>query len=81
MNSLDLFNNTNIISKQLAKNRGTPLNFFLSPYIERYFKQLETQLGIPEGPLGGNSLGEENPLANAIRGGMNSGSNMEPTNY
>ena len=81
MNGLDFFNNTNVISKQLAKKRGTPLNFFLSPYIERYFKQLEVQMGIPEGPLEGNPFEEENPMANAIRGGMPGGNNMEPTNY
>ena len=75
MTGLDFFANTSALSNQLSRKRGSPLNFFLSPYIERYLKQLEQQLGIPEGPLEGN------PMAKAIRGGMESGSDMESPIY
>lgn len=80
MNGLDFFENTNALSQQLAKKRGTPLNYFLSPYIERYLKKLEAQMGMMQVGAGASPL-TKNPLADAIRGGMSSGMDMEPTNF
>jgi len=80
MNELTFFENANAISRQLAKKRGTPLNFFLSPYIEKYMKQIEAQMGMTQIGGGASPLAP-NPLANAIRGGMSGGSNMETQNY
>ena len=85
MNELSFFENANAISRQLSKKRGTPLNFFLSPYIERYMKRIEAQMGMMQmgegaSPLAPNPLAP-NPLANAIRGGMSSGSDMETPNF
>lgn len=72
MNELTFFDNANAISQQLQKKRGTPLNYFLSPYIGRYLKRLEAQMGMTQMGASANPLAP-NPLANAIRGGMSSG--------
>jgi len=80
MNELSFFENANAISRQLSKKRGTPLNFFLSPYIEKYIKRLEAQMGMVQMGGGASPLAP-NPLANAIRGGMSGGNNMESSNF
>jgi len=71
MNNLTFFESTNSLSKQLARKRGTPLNYFLSPYIERYLKAMEAQMG---------ATYPSNPLATALRGGMNNGMGLESPN-
>ena len=81
MNELDFYQSTNAISQQLAKKRGSPLNYFLSPYIERYLKKIEAQMGMTQMGAGASPLTPTNPLANAIRGGMSGGMDMEPPNY
>ena len=85
MNELTFFENTNALSQQLSKKRGTPLNFFLAPFIERYFKKLEAQMGMQQVGANANPLAPDplanNPLAGAIRGGMTGGSNMDTPNY
>ena len=80
MNELSFFENANAISRQLSKKRGTPLNFFLSPYIERYLKKIEAQMGMMQMGEGASPLAP-NPLANAIRGGMSGDGNMETPNF
>jgi len=80
MNELSFFENANAISKQLTKKRGTPLNYFLAPYIEKYLKNLEAQMGMHQMGANASPLAP-NPLATAIRGGMSSGNNMAPTNF
>lgn len=80
MNELTFFDNADAISRQLAKKRGTPLNYFLSPYIERYLKRLEARMGMA--PMGrGASPLTRDPLANAIRGGMSSDMDMETPSF
>ena len=81
MNELSFFENSNAISRQLSKKRGTPLNYFLTPYIERYLKRMEAQMGMAQLGAGASPLAPSNPLAGAIKGGMSSGSNMAPTGY
>lgn len=83
MNELTFFENTDAISKQLSKKRGTPLNYFLTPYIEKYLKKLEAQMGMTQMGANANPLAPEptNPLGEAIRGGMSGGSNMESTSF
>jgi hypothetical protein len=71
MDRLNFFESANSLSKQLARKRGTPLNYFLSPYIERYLKAMETQMG---------ATYPSNPLATALRGGMTNGMGMETAN-
>jgi len=80
MNELSFFENANAISRQLSKRRGTPLNYFLTPFIERYFKRMEAQMGMMQMGAGASPLAP-NPLARAIRGGMSSGTNVAPTDY
>ena len=80
MNELSFFENANAISRQLSKKRGTPLNYFLAPYMEKYLKSLEAQMGMTQ--IGANASPlAPNPLAGAIKGGMSSGTNMAPTNF
>jgi len=79
MNELSFFENSSAISRQLSKKRGTPLNFFLAPYIERHIKRIEAQMGMMQMGEGANPLAP-NPLANAIRGGMSGGTDMETPN-
>jgi len=80
MNELTFFENANAISRQLAKKRGTPLNFFLAPYIERHIKKLEAQMGMMQMGASASPLAP-NPLAGAIRGGMSSGTDMESSGF
>jgi len=80
MNELSFFENANAISRQLSKKRGTPLNYFLAPYVERYLKNLEAQIGMTQIGASASPLAP-NPLSGAIRGGMSSGTNMAPTDY
>ena len=80
MNELSFFENANALSRQMSKKRGTPLNYFLTPYIERYLKRMEAQMGMTQVGASASPLAP-NPLANAIKGGMSSGTNMAPTNY
>jgi hypothetical protein len=71
MNNLTFFESANSLSKQLARKRGTPLNYFLSPYIERYLKAMEAQMG---------ATYPSNPLATALRGGRTNGMGLESPN-
>lgn len=71
MDRLNFFESANSLSKQLARKRGTPLNYFLSPYIERYLKAMEAQMG---------ATYPSNPLAAALRGGMTNGMEMGTQN-
>lgn len=80
MNDSDFYIATNAISRQLAKKRGSPLNYFLSPYIEKYIKKIEAQMGMSQMGASANPLAP-NPLAEAIRGGMSGGMDMEPPGY
>ena len=81
MNELDFYVSTEALSRQIAKRRGSPLNYFLSPYIEKYIKKIEAQMGMA--PMGANAspLAPSNSLANAIRGGMSGDDNMETSGY
>ena len=82
MNELDFYISTDAISRQLAKKRGSPLNYFLTPYVERYLKRMEAQMGMTQIGASASPLAPDpNPLANAIRGGMSGGNNLEPTSY
>lgn len=80
MNDLDFYTSSIAISRQLAKSRGSPLNYFLSPYIERYLKKLEAQIGMTQIGEGANPLAPD-PLAGAIRGGMSGDNNMESPGF
>jgi hypothetical protein len=80
MNEFSFFENTNALSQQLAKKRGSPLNFFLAPYIERYMKRLEAQIGMTQLGASASPLAP-NPLAEAIRGGMPGGTDMETPSF
>ncbi len=80
MSELTFFENTNALSRQLLKKRGTPLNYFLSPHIERYFKKLEAQMGMMQVGASANPLAPD-PLANAIKGGISGANNMETSGF
>jgi len=81
MKELDFYQSTNAISRQLSKKRGSPLNYFLSPYIERYLKKIEAQMGMTQMGNNASPLAPTNPLADAIRGGMSGGMDMDPSGY
>lgn len=80
MNELSFYESTDALSRQLSRKRGSPLNYFLSPFIERYLKRLEAQMGMTQVGASANPLAPD-PLARAIRGGMSGGTDMEPPSF